>query len=90
MFVKVEQMKTDKGNQAKNQYIIKSDEFEIFQSGRRTIAMKMGGIIYLDNYSEWQYPLSDYRAKFLGGLSYQDIRKGVEAKTIVVTSLNQK
>jgi len=65
--MRVENMKSARGNFVPNQFIVYDNEKTYFQSYDSIIALIKNGIIYLDNYY-WDYSTTTgkYRNAFLG------------------------
>jgi len=86
--MKVENMKSARGNKVPNQFIITDNGDEYFQSYRSIIAKRSEGKIYLDNYY-WDYSVTTgkYRNEFLGeGIA--ETRKKIASGEYVLTNLN--
>lgn len=78
------------GNPVKNQFIIETDDSEVFQSYKSAIAKKCykTGKTYLDSYY-WDYSTTTgkYRNQFLG-MNKAETLKAIKAGEIQLTNLN--
>mgnify|MGYP001226214941 FL=1 len=86
--MKVENMKSARGNKVPNQFIITDNGDEYFQSYRSIIAKRSEGKIYLDDYY-WDYSKTTgkYRNEFLGeGIA--ETRKKIASGEYILTNLN--
>ena len=86
--MKVENMKSARGNKVPNQFIITDNGDEYFQSYRSIIAKRSEGKIYLDDYY-WDYSKTTgkYRNEFLGeGIA--ETRKKIASGEYTLTNLN--
>ena len=86
--MKVENMRSARGNKVANQFIINDNGAEYFQSYRSIIAKKSQGKIYLDEYY-WDYSTTTgkYRNQFLNeGIA--DTRKKIQSGEYILTDLN--
>tara|TARA_Y100001973_G_scaffold83125_1_gene123092 strand:- start:324 stop:587 length:264 start_codon:yes stop_codon:yes gene_type:complete len=86
--MKVENMKSARGNKVPNQFIITDNGDEYFQSYRSIIAKRSEGKIYLDDYY-WDYSVTTgkYRNEFLGeGIA--ETRKKIASGEYTLTNLN--
>jgi hypothetical protein len=86
--MRVENMRSARGNKVANQFIINDNGAEYFQSYRSIIAKKSQGKIYLDEYY-WDYSTTTgkYRNDFLGeGIA--DTRKKIQSGEYILTDLN--
>lgn len=74
--VNVSNMTSPNGNKVANQFIIRGDDFTIFQSYDATIVKKTQGRTYLDKYY-WDYSTTTgkYRNLFLGENKKETERK---------------
>jgi hypothetical protein len=89
MKVKVENMKSARGNDIPNQFIIQTDEGLVFQSYSTVIARKnLDGTIDLDKNS-WDYSTTTgkYRNQFLGETK-KETEKKIDDGTYILTNLN--
>lgn len=87
--MKVENMRSSRGNKVPNQFIITDNGDEYFQSYRSIIAKRSKGKIYLDDVF-WDYSRTTgkYRNEFLGeGIA--ETRKKIKSGEYILTDLNQ-
>jgi hypothetical protein len=78
------------GQPVKNQFIISTDEAEVFQSYRSAIAKKCyaTGKVYLDcNYWDYSTTTGKYRNQFLG-MNKAETEAAIKSGSIILTNLN--
>jgi hypothetical protein len=88
--MKVENMKSARGNDVPNQFIIQTDEGLVFQSYNTVIAIKhLDGRVELDANS-WDYSVTTgkYRNQFLGETKKETERK-IKDGTYKLENLNR-
>ena len=86
--MKVENMRSSRGNKVANQFIITDNGDEYFQSYRSIIAKRSKGKIYLDDVF-WDYSRTTgkYRNEFLGeGIA--ETRRKIKTGEYILTNLN--
>lgn len=87
--MKVSNFKSPKtGREVPNQFVIRDNGTEWFQSYKSIIGKREGGIIYLDEYY-WDYSrtTSKYRNLWLGRTS-QDVKREINKGEIKLVNLN--
>jgi len=86
--MRVENMRSTRGNKVANQFIINDKGAEYFQSYRSIIAKKYQGLIYLDKcYWDYSTTTGKYRNQFLNeGIA--DTRKKIQSGEYILTDLN--
>jgi len=86
--MRVENMRSSRGNKVANQFIINDNGAEYFQSYKSIIAKKSQGKVYLDVYY-WDYSTTTgkYRNDFLGE-HIADTRKKIKSGEYILTDLN--
>lgn len=88
--MRVQNMRSTRGNKVPNQFIINNNGEEYFQSYKSIIAKKSNGKIYLDNYY-WDYSVTTgkYRNEFLGeGIA--ETRNKITTGEYILTDLNKE
>ena len=87
--MRVENMRSTRGNTVPNQFIINHNGEEFFQSYRVIIAKKGNGKTYLDSYY-WDYSVTTgrYRNQFLNE-TIKETRAKIESGEYILTDLNQ-
>lgn len=86
--MKVENMRSSRGNKVANQFIITDNGDEYFQSYNSIIAKRSNGLIYLDPIF-WDYSRTTgkYRNEFLGeGIA--ETRKKIKSGEYILKDLN--
>jgi len=86
--MKVENMKSDKGNSVPNQFIIYTDKGVFFQSYNSIICKRTENKVFLDSYY-WNYSTTTakYRRDFLNE-GVNDTRKKIKSGEYILTNLN--
>lgn len=82
--VKVENMRSSKGNLVPNQFLVYGNDWELFQSYSSPIALKKGGKVYL--FKDWEYSTTTakYRNQFLGEDKKETMKKLKSGEYIAV------
>lgn len=80
----VENMTSSRGNDIPNQFIIKGEDFTLFQSYKSPIAMFMHGKVFI--FSDWDYSTTTgkYRNQFLNETKQETIKKLLSGEYIAV------
>ena len=89
--MKVENMKSDRGNSVPNQFIIYSDDGIYFQSYNSIICKRTENKVFLDSYY-WDYSntTAKYRRDFLNGEGVEATRKKIKSGEYILTDLNKR
>lgn len=81
---RVENMQSSRNNDIANQFIIKGEDFTLFQSYNSPIVMLKNGKTYI--FSDWDYSVTTgkYRNQFLGETKKETLKKLKSGKYIAV------
>ena len=89
--MKVENMKSNRGNSVPNQFIIYSDDGIYFQSYNSIICKRTENKVFLDSYYwDYSHTTAKYRRDFLNGEGVEATRKKIKSGEYILTDLNKR